>query len=138
MDVNKVILIGRATSDAQMTEFETGGKVARFSLATNKRAYTKNGIEYPGKTEFHRISVAFPSLVDYVIKRIKKGYLIYVEGELQTKKTADSNYYTFIFARDVSVLKYPNTEPYNSTKEPSTEAEQPLTNMDDIVGDLPF
>ena len=40
---NHVTLIGNMGSKAQVTNFENGGKVARFSLATNKSTKRSDG-----------------------------------------------------------------------------------------------
>ena len=48
---NHVTLIGNIGSEAQITNFDNGGKVARFTLATNKYSNKKKN----HKPEWHRV-----------------------------------------------------------------------------------
>ena len=54
MSINKVILLGRLTQDPAIRTFENGGKVAQFSLATNKRAYTTRDGRGRARLRFRR------------------------------------------------------------------------------------
>ena len=47
---NHVTLIGNMGAGAQITDFENGGKVARFNLATNKHSNKQEN-----KPEWHRV-----------------------------------------------------------------------------------
>ena len=54
MSVNKVILMGHTGKAPDFKEFDNGGCVATFSLATTKRAFTtKDGRQIPERTEWH-------------------------------------------------------------------------------------
>lgn len=141
MSVNKVILVGYTAADPQVKEFENGGKIARFTLVTNKRAYVKNGIEYPEKHEFHSVTLT-ATLTGTVGKIIKKGCLLYVEGELQTRKYIDKNmierYTTNVFAVVVDILKFPKSESTTTPIESYTETEPSDTVITDNLNDMPF
>lgn len=56
MSVNKVILLGHTGKAPDFKEFDNGGCVATFSLATTKRGFTtKDGRQVPERTEWHNI-----------------------------------------------------------------------------------
>lgn len=92
MSVNKVILLGNVCQTPKVTTFQGGGKVAQFTLATNKRAYkTKDGREIPEKSEFHNIVVSYSGLADVCEKYVNKGSKLHIVGELRNRKYTDSN-----------------------------------------------
>lgn len=56
MSLNKVMLIGNFGRKPDYKQFENGGRVAQFSIATTKKGYTaKDGTVIPDKTEWHNI-----------------------------------------------------------------------------------
>ena len=56
MSVNKVTLLGHTGKAPDFKEFDNGGCVATFSLATTKRGFTtKDGRQIPERTEWHNI-----------------------------------------------------------------------------------
>ncbi len=134
--INKVILIGNVCRDPKVQEFDEGGKMARFSIATNQRAFTKNGREFPEKTEFHRIAVYNSSQVDFTRKYINKGAGVYVEGEIHTRQYEDKNgtrhYITEIYAKQITVLAYPKNNSENQI------ADDEYDIPSDVDENLPF
>lgn len=80
-NVNKVILIGRVGQDP---EDRVGNGPARFSMATSKRWRDKSG-EQRDKTTWHQIVTFRENLVTLIENHIKKGSLLYVEGELTSR-----------------------------------------------------
>lgn len=87
--VNKVILIGNVGSDPEVRQFQNGGQVASFSLATSETWKDKGTGERREKTEWHRISVFSEGLVRVVQNYVKKGSKLYIEGQLETRKWQD-------------------------------------------------
>ena len=85
--VNKIFLLGFSGKDPEVRTFENGNKIASFSLATTKRYTDRNG-EVQQQTMWHNIQVSGNS-VDFVQKYVKKGDLVFVEGEL-TERTYKS------------------------------------------------
>ena len=54
MSVNKVTLLGHTGKAPDFKEFDNGGCVATFSLATTKRGYvTKDGRQIPSGTTLY-------------------------------------------------------------------------------------
>ncbi|MCL2474293.1 MAG: single-stranded DNA-binding protein [Alphaproteobacteria bacterium] len=84
--VNKVILIGNLGKDPEIRTFQSGGRVASFSIATSESWKDKNSGERKEKTEWHRISVLDDKLVEIVEKYVKKGSKLYIEGQLETRE----------------------------------------------------
>ena len=91
MSVNKVILIGNVGQDPDIRNTSDGREIANFSLATTESWKDKNSGERKDKTEWHRIVVFSPGLVNIVKNYVKKGSKLYIEGQLQTRKWTDNN-----------------------------------------------
>ena len=72
MSVNKVILLGNTGGAPGFKEFNNGGCVATFSLATTKRGFTtKDGQKIPERTEWHNI-VLQNGLAKLLIRMLKR------------------------------------------------------------------
>ena len=87
--LNKVLLIGRLGADPDIKQMINGKSVARLSLATSNTWKDKNTGEKKEKTEWHRVVVFNEGLVNVVQQYVKKGALVYVEGQLTTRKWKD-------------------------------------------------
>lgn len=87
--LNKVILIGRLGADPQVATMNSGDKVVNLSLATSERWKDRNTGEQKEKTEWHRVVIFNDRLVDVAEKYLRKGSMIYIEGQLQTRKWTD-------------------------------------------------
>ena len=87
--VNKVILIGHLGADPEVRSFQNGGKVCNLRLATSERWKDRNTGEQKEKTEWHSIAIFNEGLVRVAEQYLRKGSLIYVEGQLQTRKWQD-------------------------------------------------
>src|SRR5215210_1600438 len=80
--VNKVILIGNATRDAELRYTGTGKAVSSIRLATNRKV---NDTE---EAQYHSI-VCWEGLAETTSKYVKKGDPLYVEGRLQYRTFQD-------------------------------------------------
>ena len=80
--VNKVILIGNATRDAELRHTNTGKAVSSIRLATNRV------IKEQEETQFHSI-VCWDRLAETTAEYVKKGDPLYVEGRLQYRSFQD-------------------------------------------------
>ena len=80
--VNKVILIGNATRDAELRYTQTGKAVSSIRLATNRKV--GDGEE----TQYHTV-VCWEGLAETTSKYVKKGDPLYVEGRLQYRSFQD-------------------------------------------------
>ncbi|MCX8506488.1 MAG: single-stranded DNA-binding protein [Alphaproteobacteria bacterium] len=89
--VNKVILIGNVGRDPEIRNFQNGGKVASFSVATSESWRDKASGEWKDKTEWHRISVFNERMIERIERGIKKGAKVYIEGVLRTREWSDQS-----------------------------------------------
>lgn len=88
--LNRVTLIGNVGQDPEIRTTQTGDKVANFSVATSQSWKDKSG-ERKEKTEWHRIVLFNPHLIDVVEKYVRKGSRVYLEGALQTRSWTDNS-----------------------------------------------
>ena len=89
--LNKVDLIGHVGADPEIVNFQSGGKVANFTIATSETWKDKATGEKKERTEWHRISVFSEGLIKVVQNYVKKGSKIYIQGMLQTRKWQDQS-----------------------------------------------
>lgn len=87
--VNKVILVGNIGRDPEIRSTQNGKEIANLTVATSERWRDKNTGEQKEQTEWHRVAVFTPGLVDVCKKYLKKGAKVYVEGSLQTREWTD-------------------------------------------------
>jgi single-strand DNA-binding protein len=88
--VNKVILLGRLGKDPEVRNFQNGGKVVNFSLATSERWKDREGNQQE-KTEWHNVAIFNEKLGEIAEKYLRKGAQVYLEGQLQTRKWQDQS-----------------------------------------------
>lgn len=141
--MNKVILRGNVGQDPQITNFENGGKVAQFSLATTERGYkTQDGREIPDITDWHNIVVKRSGLAGICEQYVKKGTPLLIIGKVRTREYQDNagqtRYITEIIVEEMELLggKKPDGAP---APEPDPKpAPQTGVNADGTKDDLPF
>ena len=140
--MNKVILLGRSTKDPEIRVTQNNAKVAKFTLAVNRK-YVKEGEER--QADFFTI-LAFSKLGEFAEKYLKTGLQINVCGRLQTRVWTDDDgekhYVTEVIAEEIyfadSIRK---TEPSvrdlcaGTTDNQNKQDEERITPDDD---DLPF
>jgi len=103
--VNKVILIGNLTRDAE-TKFTPGGvAVTKFAVATSRRWKDKDSGEWKEESNFTNVVLWRQENVgQYMLK----GKQIYVEGRLQSRSYDDKDgkkvYVTEVIAEEVILL----------------------------------
>jgi len=104
---NKVQLIGNLGVNPEIKEFETGKKIAKFSLATNDSYKNQKG-EKVTETQWHNL-IAWGKTAEYVEQHLKKGIEVAVEGKLQSRNYTDKagakRYVTEIQVTDIMILK---------------------------------
>jgi single-strand DNA-binding protein len=88
--VNKTIILGRVGRDPEIRKTNDGRSIANFSLATSESWKDKQTGEKKEKTEWHRIVIFSDALSKVVEQYVKKGSLVYVEGQIQTRKWTDN------------------------------------------------
>ncbi len=89
MDLNKVMIIGRATNNLQSKTIEsTGSAVVNFTVATNRKFKNKEG-NIVEDAEYHRC-VAYWNSAEVLGKYLTKWKRIYIEWRLRTRKRQDA------------------------------------------------
>lgn len=77
---NKVQLIGNLGQDPEIVTLESGGKLAKFSVATNETYKNAKG-EKVTETQWHQV-VAWGKTAEIVENFLSKGKEVAVEGKL--------------------------------------------------------
>jgi len=80
MDINKVVLVGRLTRDAELKYTPGGVAVAKFSIAVNRRK--KNGDQCESEANFFDISV-WGKQAESIHLHLVKSKVVAVDGELR-------------------------------------------------------
>ena len=83
MAFNKVILMGRLTSDPELKQTQSGVPVTSFSLAVDRKGRD-------GSCDFITVA-AWRQTAEFICKYFKKGQAILVCGEIQTRSWTDNN-----------------------------------------------
>lgn len=86
--VNKVTLLGRLGADPETRHFQNGGQVTALSIATSEAWRDSRG-ERQERTEWHRVSIFAEGLGKIAGQYLRKGSLVYLEGQLETRKWKD-------------------------------------------------
>jgi single-strand DNA-binding protein len=87
MSINIVALTGRLTADVELKTTPSGVSVCSFSLAVDSK-YQKQGEER--KASFIDC-VAWRNTAEFISKYFKKGSMIGIEGEIQTRTYTDKD-----------------------------------------------
>ncbi len=89
MDLNKVLLIWRATDNAEIKRIESNdSSVVNFVIVTNRKFKNKDG-NLQEEAEYHRC-VAYWTSADILAKYLHKWKRVYVEWRLRTRKRTDN------------------------------------------------
>lgn len=103
---NKVSLIGRLGGQPEVTTFDTGRTLARFTVATNENYKDKNG-QWHENTQWHTVN-AWGKIAERVQKSLQKGQEVIVEGRLVHQsyetKAGEKRYGTIIEASEFLLL----------------------------------
>lgn len=84
--LNKVILIGNLTKDAELNTTPSGVSVCRFSIGVS-RPYNQDGERI---TDFFECT-AWRGTAEAIAKHCKKGHKVCVIGSVQTRTYEDNN-----------------------------------------------
>lgn len=103
---NRVQLIGHLGADPEVTNLESGKKLAKLTLATNEVYYNDKG-EKVTDTQWHN-AVAWGRTAEILEKYATKGKEVALEGKLSHRtyedKTGEKKYATDIVVSDVLLL----------------------------------
>lgn len=143
--INKVILVGNIGQEPQVRTMQSGQKVVSFSLATSDRWRDKQTGEQKEQTEWHRVVIFNPSLIDVAERMLQKGTKLYLEGSLRTRKwqnqqgvdTFTTEVVLNPYAGQMVILSGAKTMESSSESAPSSAPREEV-NIEDIADDIPF
>lgn len=104
--INKVTLVGRLGKSPEVRNFDGGGKICNFTLATDESYKNKEGQKVE-QTEWHNVVIQFDNLVDIAEKYLEKGMLVYLEGKIRTRsweKNGEKRYTTEVVCNSFKML----------------------------------
>ncbi|MCL2070054.1 MAG: single-stranded DNA-binding protein [Treponema sp.] len=152
-DINRVVLVGRLTRDAELKYTSGGQAVCKFSIAINRRR--KNGDQWEDEANFFDI-VLWGRQGEALNQYLLKGKQVGVEGELRQdrwQQDGQNRSKIEIVANNIQLLgsgtggaaaaNYgPSSESYQSEREGGSAApDAPGTDKsapDDFTDDIPF
>jgi len=103
-DVNKAILIGRLTRDAELKYLSSGSAVCKFSIAVNRRI--KKGDAWEDEASFFNV-VLFGKAGESINQYLTKGKQVAIDGELHQsrwEKDGKTESRVEIYASNVQLL----------------------------------
>ena len=144
--INKVILVGNIGQEPQVRTMQSGQKVVSFSLATSDRWRDKQTGEQKEQTEWHRVVIFNPSLIDVAERMLQKGTKLYLEGSLRTRKwqnqqgvdTFTTEVVLNPYAGQMVILSGAKAMEGSSESAPAAAAPREEVNIEDIADDIPF
>lgn len=123
--VNRVTLLGNVGNDPEIRTTQSGMRVAKCSLATNRTWEDRQGRKQED-TEWHRLTF-LGKLADIVEQWVHKGDRLYIEGRVHysTSEGRDGSkqYWTEIVVQELNMLGSPNGQQYDDRdhREPPRE-----------------
>ncbi len=139
LNLNKVIIGGRLSTDPELKQTQSGISVCSFSVAVNRR--TKPGEEQ--KADFFNVN-AWRQTADFVARYFKKGSSICIVGTLQNSSWTDNqgqkHYRTEIVADEVMFVDSRSESGQAIPSPIPTATNAPMPNFEEIKtdDDLPF
>ena len=141
--LNKVMFIGNLGDDVKMHQFEDGGCIGRFPIATNESYTNKQTGEKVDNTEWHNVIVRNKA-AEICSKYLKKGDKVYVEGKLKTRKWQGEDgiqrYSTEVHVSDFNFLnnKTDSSTAVNPPNQETPDQNNSVSDNQSQVDDLPF
>lgn len=151
LNLNRAMILGNATRDAELRTTPNGKSVASFAVATNRRYKDASG-ETRDEVQFHEV-VAWGKLGEIAQMIVKKGSKVFVEGRIQTRnwegQDGAKRERTEIIAENIIGLSargestgYESASTDPTTSEAPTPAEAPKAKKKDEeeinLDDIPF
>lgn len=100
ISMNRAILVGRVGADPEKRGRE--GQIAALRIATSESWKDKRTGERQERTQWHNISVLSEPTAKFVLQYVKKGDMVLVEGQIETRewdKDGEKRYSTEIVVR---------------------------------------
>ena len=134
--LNRIVLIGRISTDLELKETSNGNSTVKFNLAVNRM---KEG------TDFIPVQV-YGKMAENIVKYQNKGSQIAVEGSIRIDNYKDSEgnnrYITYVLAQNVHFLDKKNANNAEESVEETNEdvEEDPFAEFANEIeeSELPF
>ena len=144
--INKVILVGNIGQDPQVRTMQSGQKVVSFSLATSERWRDRQSGEQKEQTEWHRVVIFNPALVEVAERMLQKGTKLYLEGSLRTRKwqnqqgvdTFTTEVVLNPYSGQMVILSGAKTADNSIDSSSAAPTSREEVNIEDIADDIPF
>ena len=134
--VNLAVVVGNLGTNPELRQFDNGGSLVNFSLATSESWTDKKTNQKQERTEWHKVVVRRQSTQDFLMQYVHKGDTVSVTGKLQTRKWTDSDgndrYTTEIHADDVQSISRAGGKPESGPKPSKSQPDLPAVADDDI------
>lgn len=117
--INNVVLVGRLVAEPELRKTQNGTSVCVFTLAVN-REFSKDGQQ---EADFIQC-VAWNKTADYLTQYLHKGYLVDLQGRIQTRNY-DNSYGQKVYVTEVNVEKLHSLEP---KKQQQTQTPEDMQN----------
>jgi single-strand DNA-binding protein len=120
--MNKVLLIGRLTRDAELSQ--SGSTYAKFTLAVNRQFKEKDGSK---KADFINC-VAFGKAAEVLTRYTQKGSQIGVEGSLQVssyEKNGVKQFSTSVVVESIELLGSKGEQEQSNYQQPQSTYKAP-------------
>lgn len=130
--INRTILVGRVTKDPELYHTSSNISYTRFTLAVNR---TYRGASGELEADFIKC-IAWRKQAENVCKYVTKGYLVGVEGRIETgsyEKDGRTIYTTEVVCDSVQFISQPTEQPRSKPKPQPKEQ-----SLDITEDDLPF
>ena len=88
--VNKVILVGNLGADPEARSLNNGGEVVNIRVATSESWKDRDGNRQE-RTEWHNVVIFNENLGRVAKSYLRKGSMVYLEGQIQTRKWQDQS-----------------------------------------------
>lgn len=129
--LNLVQIIGRLGRDPELRYTSSGSPICSLNVATDKSYNDRDGNRVE-RVEWHRVSV-FGKIAESCANYLAKGSLVYVEGNLTTRKWQDQNgqerFTTEIKAKSVQFLDRRNDDQRGGDARQSRQGRQDRNQM---------
>jgi len=136
--LNKVQIIGHLGADPETRAMPSGETVANMRIATTEKWKDKKTGNPQERTEWHTVAI-FGRLAEVAGQYLVKGSLVYIEGQLRTRKWKDKQgsdrYSTEIVARELKMLGGKRREDDDA---PPPVQTPPESTRDDFDDNIPF
>ena len=104
--LNKLSLIGNVGNEPEIRATQSGARLAKFSLATNRSWTDKNTGEKQERVDWHAVTF-FGPVVEVVERFVKKGDRIFVEGRVEYSTIGEGDqkkYFTNVIGSEIIML----------------------------------